>query len=172
MSNCWDLDFSAAGPEPQIEELKAALPELKFDDGSQLFHRVDIVHATGSFVVIDGARNYHGIEAICELVARFPDLTFHGSAWCQVGQDSYWVYQGNGGETTVREFVMPDFDERLARVRDPAEIQQEIGKICEKISRLEAARNLLNEDLVRVDEKPKDREKALEQRDRISPLPR
>ena len=161
MSNWWDLDFSVAGPEPRVEELKAKLPKLTFYGDVLLFHHTEIVHETGSFVVIDAARNYWGLEAVSELVALFPDLTFHGSAWCTTGYDHYWVYDGRDGEIAIQDYVMADFEERFTRPVDRPEIEQRIANLGEKIDRLEAERNELKAYISSPAEKPADPEKRI-----------
>ena len=62
------------GPELLTEKIS----DLIFDDGAQLFHRVEIVNSIPP-IVIHASRNYYGGAAICELIARFPDLAFQGS---------------------------------------------------------------------------------------------
>ena len=106
MSCWWDLDFSVTGPEPLIEELRTTLPDLKFDDGAPLFHHIEIRNSIAGFVVLHTCRNYQGVDAICELIARFPELAFQGPLHSDVGYDQYTTFQGRDGETEFREMVI------------------------------------------------------------------
>lgn len=70
-----------------------------------------------------------------EIIARFPDLSFHGSAWCEGRPEYYYTFEGRAGEISVTEYVMPDdFPREVQR----HEIEREIEKLEAKISRLEA----------------------------------
>src|SRR5205085_4766850 len=113
MSCWWDLDFSATGPEPLTEELKTTLPHLRFHDGARLFHHVEIKSSIPGFMVIHTFRNYHGGDAICELIARFPDLVFQGSLHSDVTYNRHTLFQGRSGETMFQEFVIADIEERF-----------------------------------------------------------
>jgi hypothetical protein len=149
MSCWWDLDFSVAGPEPFIDQLRAALPHSKFDDGARLFHHVEIVSSIAGFIVIHASRNYHGAEAICELIARFPDLVFQGSLHADNGHDHYTLFHGRSGETTTQDLVIPDFEERLARCPDRAEIEDQMAGLDRRIACFESEREHLKELLLR-----------------------
>jgi hypothetical protein len=150
MSCWWDLDFSATGPEPLTEELKTTLPHLTFDDGPRLFHHVEIMSSIPGFMVIHTCRNCHGGDAICELIARFPDLVFQGSLHSDVTYDRYTLFQGQSGETIFQEFVIADIEKRLTRCPSRAELEEQLFEYGNKIDRLELERKELNESLTRL----------------------
>jgi hypothetical protein len=145
MPCCWEYDFSIAGPKDQLDVLKVTLPQLRFEEGGLLFHEVEIMHEAGVFFAAHADRNYGGLDAVAEMVARFPDLTFHGSAWCDVADDGFFIYEGRGGEISVTDHVMPDCE---VRELEPSEIEQEMAKLAEKINRLETRRLELQERLI------------------------
>ena len=151
MSLWWDLDFSVAGQEPLTEKLKEALPTLRFDEGGRLFHHVEVISSLPGFVVVHGSRNYHGGGAICELVRRFPKLSFQGSLHSDMGYDQYTLFYGQDGKTTFQDLVIPDFETRFPKRLSPAEIERQIAELGDKISRLEFTRSELNEYLARLD---------------------
>jgi hypothetical protein len=150
MSCWWDLDFSATGPEPLTEELKTTLPHLRFHDGARLFHHVEIMSSIPGFMVIHTCRNYHGGDAICELIARFPDLVFQGCLHSDVTYDQYTLFQSRSGETMFQEFVIADIEERLTRCPSRAELEEQLVELGNQIDRLELERKELNESLARL----------------------
>ena len=77
-------------------------------------------------MVIHTCRNYHGGGAICELIARFPDLVFQGSLHSDVTHDRYTLFQGRSGETMFQEFVIADVEERLTRCPSRAELEEQL----------------------------------------------
>lgn len=123
MSCWWDLEFSVIGPEPLTEELKTALPNLTLDDGTRLFHHVEIMSSIPGFVVLHACRNYHGADAICALIARFPDLVFQGSLHSDVNYDRYELFHGRSGETMFQEFVIADIEVHPTRCPNRAELE-------------------------------------------------
>ena len=149
--SCWcELDFSVTGPEPITRELKRILPDQKFDDGARLFHHVEIISSLPGFVVVHASRNYHGGAAICELIARFPDLSFQGSLHSDVGYDHYTLFYGQSGETTFQDFVIPDFEMLRTHCTSRAEVEEQILGLTGKIDGLEFERAELKEYLTRL----------------------
>jgi hypothetical protein len=151
MSCWWDLDFSVTGPEPLAEQLKENLSGLKFDDGARLFHHVKVVSSLPGFVVVHASRNYHGAAAISELIARFPDLLFHGSLHSDMGYDQYTVFEGRDGEAELQDMVISDFETRFGKPLTRVDVAEKIAKLTGSIDELEFERKELNEYLARLD---------------------
>lgn len=151
MSCWWDIDFSVTGPEPLTEQVKEALPALRFDDGARLFHHVDIKSSLPGFLVVHVSRNYQGGEAISELAARFPELSFQGCLHSDMAYDQYTLFYGESGETTVQDLVIPDFEARLLKHPSRADLEKQLAQLGDKISQLEFTRSELNEYLARMD---------------------
>ena len=149
MSCWWDIDISAIGAEPIVQELREKISYLEFEDGARLFHHVEVVKSAPGLVLVHASRNYRGEAAICELIALFPDLTFQGSLWSDVGSDQFTLFEGRQGETILRNLVIPDFEEHLARVPDRVEIEKQIAELDEKIGGPESERDHLKHYLAR-----------------------
>lgn len=82
--------------------------------GLGFFITSNVISSIPGFVVLHACRNYHGADAICALIARFPDLLFEGSLHTDVNYDRYELFHGWSGEMVFREFVIGDIEERLA----------------------------------------------------------
>ena len=99
MSCRWDLDLSVIGPESVTQGSRETLPPLKLANGVRLFHHVEIISSIPGFVIVHASCNYHGSADICELVERFPDLSFQRSLHSDVGYDHHTLFYGQSGET-------------------------------------------------------------------------
>jgi hypothetical protein len=142
MSCWWDINFSVIGPELASEDEQfneKLLSQMRFQEGSMLFHHVEIVDAGVGYCAIHASRNYYGGLAIEELIARFPNLAFVGSLHCDVGYDNYTLFQGRDGEATFNEHAIPDFDARM-KPATIEELRERIAKLDEKIAGLQHER--------------------------------
>jgi hypothetical protein len=118
------------------------------------FSHVKIISSLPGFVVVHASRNYHGAAAISELIARFPDLLFHGSLHSDVGYDHYTIFEGRGGEAELKDMVIPDFEERFGKPLTRVDVEEKIAKLTGDIDELEFERKELKEYLDRLDAQP------------------
>jgi hypothetical protein len=151
MSCWWDLHFSVIGPETMTEELRSTLSSLKFDDDKALFHHIEIVSYIPGFIVVHASRNYHGGDAIAELIARFPELSFQGLLHSDVGYDHYTLVQGRDGEAEFQDLVIADFENRFGKPLSRDEVENRISELAGKIDQLQFERKELRDYLTRLD---------------------